>query len=46
MIAILTIFFTLCMSITIYALLTAQEVDPTIKFLRNDFTSNKEYINY
>lgn len=46
MIVILTIFFILCMGITIYALLTAQEVDPTIKFLRNDFKFDKEYNNY
>lgn len=46
MIAILTIFFTLCMGVTMYALLTAQEVDPTIKFLRNDFKFDKEYNNY
>lgn len=46
MIAILTIFFTLCMGITMYALLTAQEVDPTIKFLKDDFKSDEEYNNY
>lgn len=46
MIAILTIFFTLCMGITIYMILTAQEVDSKIKFLRNDFKSDEEYNNY
>lgn len=46
MIATLTIFFILCMSVTMYALLTVQEVDSNIKFLKYDFKSDEEYNNY